>query len=48
MRRYVPLVSVLCLAVACGAEPTPTPDLVATQIAEQTSEVSEDLGGLWP
>jgi hypothetical protein len=33
MRRYVPLVSVLCLIVGCGAEPTPTPDLVATQIA---------------
>ena len=27
------LMLVLCLLVGCGAVPTPTPDLVATQIA---------------
>jgi hypothetical protein len=33
MRQLFPLTLVLLLLVACGAEPTPTPDLVATQVA---------------
>lgn len=33
MKRYLVVVFVSCLLVGCGAEPTPTPDLVATQIA---------------
>jgi hypothetical protein len=33
MGKYLILALVLCLLAACGGEPTPTPDLVATQIA---------------
>lgn len=33
MRRLWIILLLLCLVVACGAEATPTPDLVATQIA---------------
>ena len=33
MKKYLILTLVLCLLAACGGEPTPTPDLVATQIA---------------
>jgi hypothetical protein len=33
MKRYIPLGLALFLLAACGGEPTPTPDAVATQIA---------------
>lgn len=33
MKRCVVVALVVCVLVACGAEPTPTPDAVATQIA---------------
>ena len=33
MRKCLILALVLCLLAACGGEPSPTPDLVATQIA---------------
>jgi hypothetical protein len=33
VKHYMVLVLALCLLGACGGEPTPTPDLVATQIA---------------
>jgi len=33
MKRFMALILVVCFLGACGAEPTPTPDLVATQIA---------------
>jgi hypothetical protein len=33
MRRSVVLALALCVLAACGGEPTPTPDLVATQVA---------------
>lgn len=33
MRRYLLLSAVLLLMVSCGSEPTPTPDVVATEVA---------------
>lgn len=33
MRKYLGLALILCLLAACGRQPSPTPDLVATQIA---------------
>ena len=35
MRRCLVLVPVLCLVVGCGGEATPTPDLAATQLAQE-------------
>lgn len=35
MKRYPVLVLILWLLLGCGAEPTPTPDLAATQIAQE-------------
>ena len=33
MKRFIALILVVCFLGACGGEPTPAPDLVATQIA---------------
>ena len=38
MKRYPVLVLVLWLLVGCAAEPTPTPDLAATQIAQEEAQ----------